>query len=50
MLFFWFSVTKQSLENGFGFPYDQKYPRSTLVLKINVILARLLRLVILYFF
>ena len=45
----WFSLTKQSLENGFGFPNDQKYPRFTLVLKVNVTLARPLRLVILYF-
>ena len=41
----WFSVTKQSLENGFGSPY----PRYPLVLKLNVTLARPLRLVILYF-
>ena len=47
---FWFSVTKQSFENGFGFPNDQKYPCYALVLKLNVTLARPLRLVILYFF
>ena len=44
---FLFSVTKQSLENGFGSPNDQKYPRYPLVLKFNVNLARPLRLVIL---
>ena len=31
-------------------PNDQKYPRYPLVLKLNVTLARPLRLVILYFF
>ena len=31
-------------------PNDQKYPRYTLGLKLNVTLARPLRLVILYFF
>ena len=46
---FWFLVTKQSFENGFGFPNDQKYPPYPLVLKLNVTLARPLRLVILYF-
>ena len=30
-------------------PNDQKYPRDPLVLKLNVLLARPLRLVILYF-
>ena len=49
-MLFWFLVTKQSFENGFGFPHDQKYPRYPLVLKLNVTLARPLRLVILYFF
>ena len=48
--FIWFSETKQSFENGFGFPNDQKYPRYPLVFKLNVTLARPLRLVILYFF
>ena len=38
LCFFWFLVTKQSLENGFGFPNDQKYPRYPLVLKFNVTL------------
>ena len=47
---FWFSVTKQSYENGFGSPNDQKCPRYPLVLKLNVTLARPLRLVIVYFF
>ena len=47
---FWFSVTKQSYENGFGSPNDQKYPRYLLVLKLHVTLARPLRLVIVYFF
>ena len=47
---FWFSVTKQSFENGFGSPNDQKYPRYPLVLKFNITLARPLRLVIVYFF
>ena len=46
---FLFSVTKQSLRNGFGSPNDQKFPRDTLVLKCNVTLAQTLRLVILYF-
>ena len=49
-MLFWFSVTKQSFENGFGFPNDQKYPRHPLVLKLNVTLVRPLRLVILYFY
>ena len=49
-MLFWFSVTKQSFENGFGFPNDQKYPGYPLVLILNVTLARPLRLVILYFF
>ena len=49
-MLFWFSVTKQSLENGFGLPKDQKYPRYTLVLKFNVTLSWSLRLAILYFF
>ena len=49
-MLFWFLATKQSRENGFGFPHDQKYPRYTLVLKLNVTLARPLRLVILYSF
>ena len=49
-MLFWFSVTKQSFENGFGFPNNQKYPRYPLVLKFNVTLARPQRLVILYFF
>ena len=48
-MFFWFSVTKQSPKNGFGFPNDQKYPCYPLVLKFNITLARLLLLVILYF-
>ena len=48
MLFFWFSVTKQSYENGSASPSDQKYPRDPLVLKLKVTLARSLRLVILY--
>ena len=45
----WISVTKQPLENGFGFPINRNYPRYPLVLKFNVTLARSLRLVILYF-
>ena len=48
-MLFWFSVTKQSLESGFGFPNDKKFPRYSLVLKVNVTLAWPLRLVILYF-
>ena len=47
---FWFSVTKQSLENGLASPNDRKCQRYPLVLKLNVTLARPLRLVILYFF
>ena len=43
------SVTKQSLENGFAYPNDKKYPRYPLALKLNVTLARPLRLVIPYF-
>ena len=39
-MLFWFSVTKQSFENSFVFPKK----------KLNVTLARPLRLVILYFF
>ena len=49
-LLFWFSMNKQSLENVLALPNDQKYPRYPLVLKLNVTLARLLRLVIPYFF
>ena len=49
-MLFWFSVTKQSFENGSASPNDQKYPRYPLVSKLNVTLARPLRLVILYFF
>ena len=49
-MLFWFSVTKQSLENVLASPNDQKYPRYPLVLKFNVTLARPLRLVIPYFF
>ena len=49
-MLFRFSVTKQSLENGFGFPNDQKYTRYPLALKFNVTLAQQLRLVILYCF
>ena len=48
-MLFLFSVTKQSPENGFGFPNDQKYPRYPLVLKFNITLARLMRLVVKYF-
>ena len=44
------SVTKLSLENVFGSPNDQKYPRYPLALKLNVTLARPLRSVIPYFF
>ena len=47
---FWFSVTKQSLENVLTSPNDQKYPGVPLVLKFNVTLARPLRLVIPYIF
>ena len=50
LCFLGFSVTKQSLENVFDSPNDQKYPRYPLVLKLNVTLARPLRLVIPYFF
>ena len=46
-VFFRFSVTKQSLENGLASPDDQKYQRYPLVLKFNVTLAKPLRSVIL---
>ena len=49
-MLFWFSVTKQSFEMVLASPNDQKYLRYPLVLKLNVTLARPLRLVILYFF
>ena len=50
-MLFWFSVTKQSRENSFGFPQWSEIPTLyALVLKLNVTLARPLRLVILYFF
>ena len=49
-MLFWFSVTKQSFENCFRSSNDQKYPRYPLVLKLNVTLARPLRLVFPYFF
>ena len=49
-MLFWFSVTKQSLENGFGFPKWSEIHKLPLVLKFNVTLARPLRLVILLFF
>ena len=44
MLLFLVSVTKESIENGFGFPFSQKRPCSLLVLIANVTLAHLLRL------
>ena len=49
-MLFWLSRTKQSFENSFGSPNDQKYPRYSPVLKSNVTLAQPLRFVILYFF
>ena len=49
-MLFWFSVTKQSLENIFASPNDRKYTRYPLALNVNVTLARPLCLVILYFF
>ena len=49
-MLFWFSVTKQSFKMVSVPPNYQKYPRYPLVLKLNVTLARPLRLVILYFF
>ena len=50
LCFFWFSVTKQSLEMVLASPNDQEYPRYPLVLKFNVTLAQPLCFVILYFF
>ena len=46
---FWFSVTNNRLKLVSASSNDQKYPRYPLVLKLNVTLARPLRLVILYF-
>ena len=46
---FWFSVNKQSFENGSASPNDQKYPLYPLILKLNVTLARPMSLVILFF-
>ena len=39
-MLFWFSVTKQSLENGCGFPNRSEMPHYPLVLTFNVSLAR----------
>ena len=39
-MLFWFSVTKQSLENVLVSSNGQKYPRYPLVLKFNVTLAQ----------
>ena len=50
VMLFWFSVTKQSLENVFASPNDRKYTRYPLSLNVNVTLARALCLVILFFF
>ena len=47
---FWFSVTKQSLKMVLASLNNRKCQRYPLVLKLNVTLARPLRLVILYFF
>ena len=49
-MLFWFSVTSNRLKMVSASHNDQKYPRYPLVLKVNVSLARPLRLVILYFF
>ena len=50
MLFFGFLWPNNRLKMALASPNDQKYPRYPLVLKLNVTLARPLRLVILYFF
>ena len=49
-MLFWFSVTKQSFEMVSASSNFQKYPRYPLALKLNVTLARPLRLVNLYYF
>ena len=49
-MFFLFSVTKHSLETRFGFPKYQKYTRYPLDFKLNVTLARPLRLAFFLFF
>ena len=49
-ILFWFSVTINRLKMVSASPNDQKYPRYPLVLKLNVTVARPLRLAILYYF
>ena len=50
VFFFSFQWPNNRLKMVLASPNDQKYPRYPLVLKFNVILARPLRLVIMYFF
>ena len=50
LCFFGFQWPNNRLKMVLASPNDQKYPRYPLVLKLNVTLARPLRLVILYFF
>ena len=50
LCFFGFQWPNNRLKMVSASPNDQQYPRYPLVLKLNVILARPLRLVILYFF
>ena len=49
LFFFGFQVTNNRLKMVPASPYDQKYIRYPLALKLNVTLARPLRLVNLYF-
>ena len=49
LCFFWFSVTKQSFKNVFGFPQWSEIPTLPASLKIKRHFSMVLRLVILYF-
>ena len=48
-MLFWFQGPNNRLKMFLASPNDQKYPRYPLALKLNVTLARPLRLVIPYF-
>ena len=50
LCFFWFQWPNNCLKMFLASPNDQKYPRYPLALKLNVTLARPLRLIIPYFF
>ena len=50
LCFFGFQLPNNHFKMVSAYPNDQKYPRYPLVLKLNITLARPLRLVILFFF